>query len=84
MNSIGRLYDFTFRGLLAEEALDNAGRRSRRLVQFQEAETARILSLDLLDDQHVSEARAMANVCIAVAALKNLYEHLYRASCWNR
>jgi hypothetical protein len=70
-NPVGRLYDFAFRGLLAEEALDNAGRQNRRLVQFQESETARILSLDLLDDQHVSQARAMANVYIAVAAFEN-------------
>jgi hypothetical protein len=66
-----RLYDFVYRGQLAEEALDAAGRRNRRLVEFESIETARILSLDLLDDQHVDNARAMANVYIAIAAFEN-------------
>lgn len=66
-----RLYDFVYRGQLAEEALDAAGRRNRRLAEFESIETARILSLDLLDDQHVDNARAMANVYIAIAAFEN-------------
>lgn len=66
-----RLYDFVYRGHLAEEALDAAGRRNKRLTQFEGAETARVLSLDLLDDQHVSNAQAMANVYIAIAAFEN-------------
>lgn len=66
-----RLYDFVYRGQLAEEALDTAGRRNRRLAEFESIETARILSLDLLDDQHVNSARAMANVYIAIAAFEN-------------
>ncbi len=66
-----RLYDFVYRGHLAEEALDAAGRRNRRLAEFESTETARILSLDLLDDQHVDNARAMANVYIAIAAFEN-------------
>lgn len=71
MSDLGRIYEFTFRGLLAEEALDRAGRRSPRLIHFQEAETAKLLSLDLMDDQYVSQARAMANVYIAIAAFEN-------------
>jgi len=66
-----RLYDFVFRGQLAEQALDDAGRRNRRLAEFESAETARVLSLDLLDDQHVDNARAMANVYIAIAGFEN-------------
>jgi len=66
-----RLYDFVYRGQLAEEALDAAGRRNRRLAEFESIETAQILSLDLLDDQHVDNARAMANVYIAIAAFEN-------------
>ena len=69
--SISQLYDFVFRGQLSEQALDAVGRKNRRLAEFEETETARILSLDLLDDQHVSNARAMANVYVAVAAFEN-------------
>ncbi len=66
-----RLYDFVYRAQLTEQALDAAGRRSRRLADFESAETARILSLDLLDDEHVDNARAMANVYIAIAGFEN-------------
>lgn len=70
-SSESRLYDFVFRGHLAEEALDTAGRRNRRLAEFESSETARILSLDLLDDHHVNNALAMANVYVAIAAFEN-------------
>lgn len=66
-----KVYDFVYRGQLTEQALDAAGRKTRRLAEFAEAETARTLSLDLLDDQHVANARAMANVYIAIAAFEN-------------
>jgi len=66
-----RLYDFVFRGQLAEQALDTAGRRSRRLAEFAEADTARMLSLDLLAPEVVENARAMANIYVAVAAFEN-------------
>ncbi len=66
-----RLYDFVYRGQLAEEALDTAGRKNRRLAEFESANLARVLSLDLLDDHHVENARAMSNVYIAIAAFEN-------------
>ena len=66
-----RLYNFVYRGQLAEEALDSAGRCNRRLAEFESMETARVLSLDLLDDHHVDSARAMANVYVAIAAFEN-------------
>jgi hypothetical protein len=70
-NSANRLYDFVYRAQLAEQALDSAGRRNRRLAEFDGVETARILSLDLLDDQHVRNARDMANVFVAICAFEN-------------
>jgi hypothetical protein len=66
-----RLYDFVYRGHLAEQALDAAGRRNRRLAEFEETDVARVLSLDLLDDQLVESARAMASVYVAIAAFEN-------------
>jgi hypothetical protein len=69
--STDRLYTFVYRGHLAEQALDAVGRRSRRLAEFESAETARVLSLDVLDVQHVTNAQAMANVYVAIAAFEN-------------
>jgi len=66
-----QVYEFVYRGQLAEQALDAAGRKSKRLAEFTEAETAKTLSLDLLDDEHVANARTMANVYIAIAAFEN-------------
>jgi hypothetical protein len=66
-----RIYEFVYRGQLAEQALDAAGRKSKRLSEFEESETARLLSLDILDDQHITNARAMANVYVAIAAFEN-------------
>jgi hypothetical protein len=67
----GRLYDFVYRGQLAEQALDSAGRQNRRQSQVASEELAGILSLDLLDDHHVDNARAMAHVYIAIASFEN-------------
>lgn len=66
-----RLYDFVYRAQLAEQALDSAGRRNRRLAEFESIEVARVLSLDLLETTHVENARAMANVYVAIAAFEN-------------
>jgi Swt1-like HEPN len=66
-----RLYTFVFRGQLTEQALDAAGRRNRRLVEFESEETAKVLSLDVLDADHVASAQAMANVYVAIAAFEN-------------
>jgi hypothetical protein len=66
-----RMYEFVYRAQLTEQALDAAGRKNKRLADFEESETAKILSLDILDDQHVTNARAMANVYVAIAAFEN-------------
>jgi len=76
INSATKIYDFVFRGLLAEEALDAAGRRTRLFPLEQEAETARTLSIDLLDDAHVVAARSMAHNYEAVAAIENAVKQL--------
>ena len=70
-DEVSKLYNFVYRGQLAEQSLDAAGRRNRRLAEFESEETARILSLDLLDDQHIMNAMAMANVYIAIAGFEN-------------
>ena len=67
----GRLYDFAFRGLLAEEALDKAGRRHRDHGKALDEEIAIALSIDLLDEDLVVHARRMATVYTAIAAFEN-------------
>jgi hypothetical protein len=71
MSDEGVVYEFAFRGLLSEEALDRAGRAARRGSGMFEADVAHKLSLDLLDESHVSEAKVMAAVYVAVAAFEN-------------
>jgi hypothetical protein len=64
-------YEFVFRGLLTEEALDRAGRRPRDVSGVLDQEIADKLSLSLLDDDLVATARRMATVYTAVAAFEN-------------
>jgi HEPN superfamily Swt1-like protein len=65
------LYEFVFRGVLAEEALDSQGRQNRRLLNIADEEIAKALSIDVLDDVHVANARATAVVYTAIAAFEN-------------
>lgn len=63
-------YSFAFRGLLAEEALDRAGRAVRlRNEPISEIESR--LSIGLLDEEAVTAARRMAAVYTAIAAFEN-------------
>ena len=66
-----RLYNFVFRGLLAEESLDREGRRNRRLLNMADEELAKKLALDVLDDVHVANARSTSLVYTAIAAFEN-------------
>lgn len=71
MTTSGTLYEFAFRGLLAEEALDKAGRVHKNLIGSQDKLIAERLALDLLDEGFVAEARQMAVVYTAIAAFEN-------------
>ncbi len=71
MIPLGDAYEFVFRGLLTEEALDRAGRRVRDLSGTLDREYAGKLSLELLDDELVATARRMATVYTAIAAFEN-------------
>jgi Swt1-like HEPN len=64
-------YEFAFRGLLTEEALDQAGRRPRDFSGVLDQDIAEKLSLSLLDDGLVATARRMATVYTAIAAFEN-------------
>jgi hypothetical protein len=66
------LYAFAFRGLLSEEALSKADCISRiGLTANVDAEIARRLPLDSLDDALLARAKRMAVVYIAIATFEN-------------
>ena len=69
--SSDRIYDFVFKGLLTEEALDRAGRRSKNFNNLADTEIAQALSIDLLDDDLIANAKSMAVVYTATAAFEN-------------
>ena len=65
------IYDFAFRGLLTEEALDKAGRPHPNVAAAPEQELAQLSALDSLDETYVTAARRMSIVYTAVAAFEN-------------
>lgn len=71
MTDDGAVYEFAFRGLLTEEALDRAGRPARVGAGMFDADVAEQVSLDVLDDDHVAAAKLMAAVYVAIAAFEN-------------
>jgi hypothetical protein len=71
MSEDGRAYEFVFRGMLAEEALDDAGRPAPIKPGMFAADVAEKLLLENLDEGHIEAAKAMAAVYVAVAAFEN-------------
>jgi hypothetical protein len=71
MSSSGALYEFAFRGFLAEEALDRAGRLHPNMVGALAEGFAEKLGIELLDEQFVTSARSMGMVYMAVTAFEN-------------
>ena len=67
----GRLYEFAFRGFLAEEALDKAGRLHPNVAGALDEEIAQRLAVDLLDEGFLTGARRMAVVYMAISAFEN-------------
>jgi hypothetical protein len=79
MSDIGRLYEFAFRGLLTEQALDAAGREHPNVAGVTESELAGLVALDSLDEAGVAAARRMSVVYAAVAAFENSARKLVRS-----
>jgi hypothetical protein len=63
-----QLYDFVYRAILTEEALDAAGRV--RHHDLDAAEVADALSFELFDEDLLKQARLMSNVYTAVSAFE--------------
>lgn len=75
MSAEDGIYNFVYRGVLAEEALDREG-RPRAALPFLDTEIADKVSLDLLDDQFVTQAEQMATVYTAIAAFERTVRDL--------
>ena len=71
MSATGQLYEFAFRGFLAEEALDRAGRQHPNVAGALDEGAASRLGIDALDEAFVASARPMAVVYMAVCAFEN-------------
>ncbi len=66
------LYAFVFRGLLTEEALDNAGRKPKgNFSEEWEFENTKRLGIPFLDESLVIKSRKMAVVYTAICAFEN-------------
>jgi hypothetical protein len=72
----GRLYEFAFRGFLAEEALDKVGRLHPNVAGALDEEIAQRLAVDLLDESFLTAARGMAVVYMAISAFENSVRNL--------
>lgn len=62
------VYDFVYRAMLTEEALDSAGRVRR--IDLDETVVAEALSFELFDDDLLTQARLMSTVYTAIAAFE--------------
>jgi hypothetical protein len=75
MSDSKSVYDFVYRAQLAEEALDREG-RPKAALPFLDEEVAEKVSLSLLDDHFVTQARRMATVYTAIAAFEQTVRDL--------
>jgi len=76
MAKLDDVYNFVYRAQLTEEALDVAGRSTRRAPEYDHVKIAEQLSIDELDERHLASARAMAIVYAAIAAFENAVREL--------
>jgi hypothetical protein len=65
------LYSFVYRGNLAEEALDKAGRQHPNLFLFSEQEVAKDVGIEYIDPIYVETMKPMAVVHTTIAAFEN-------------
>jgi len=68
---LDKVYEFAFKGMLAEEALDRVGRKVKNSIGLADEQIARSLSIDLMDDDIVYAARQMSIIYTAITAFEN-------------
>lgn len=66
-----RVYSFVYRGMLTQEALDLAGREKPKTSDMLDSEIGGLLSIEMLNEELVADARGMAIVYTAIAAFEN-------------
>ena len=70
------LYTFVYRGVLTDESLDKAGRKSRASFGPADAESIKAaLSFELLDAERIATAERMALIYTAIHAFENSVRH---------
>jgi len=92
VNSLNGIYNFAFRGLLTEEALDRAGRTQPSLTAELDKDLEEKLSLSTLAEQHAAAAKRMAVIYVSIAAFENMARELvqntlaeaYKEEWWTR
>lgn len=77
MNSpTSKLYEFAFRGLLTEEALDVAGRKTTKSLSLADEQISKTLGIDLMDDDLRKVSSQMSIVYTAVSTFENSVREL--------
>lgn len=75
------LYPFVYRGLLTEESLDKAGRKTKVALDKAEADLiVEKLSYGMLDEESLVTARRMALVYSAIHAFENMVRGLVKST----
>lgn len=73
---IDKVYEFAFKGMLTEEALDRVGRKTKRSSSLLNEQISRTLSIDLMDEDIAHSARQMSIVYTAIATFENSVREL--------
>ena len=72
-----QLYSFVYRGILTDESLDRAGRKSKSHFGTEDSlALERSLCYDFLDSDRLSAAKRMSYVYAAIAAFENMVRSL--------
>ncbi len=73
---MNHIYTFVYRGLLTDESLNKAGRKSRASFGSADAERVKAaLGFELLDAERVASAERMALIYTAIHAFENTVRH---------
>ena len=80
-SQIDSIYPFIYKGLLTEESLDKAGRRTRRSLEGSEVSLiAEKLSYEMLDESALLDAKRMSLVYTAIHAFENMVREYVKST----
>lgn len=90
---MNQLYNFIYRGILADESLDKVGRKSKKVFGPADADAVRgALAYNLLDSDRIAAAERMAIVYSSIHAFENSVRHFvsstmaeeYKEDWWDK